>query len=342
MIGEQIRILRKEKGITQEQLSEVMGVSVAAVSKWETGQTAPDLSSLAVLADYFEVSIDTLLGHTLQSSRKDALIARMGELADSGEPEEAADTAAELLRRYPNDAGSAETAASLYYKLHMLTGKKDYLRKSVDLTHRLFVLDKDPTELKRLERMSSLGNQYGLLGEWEKSEKYYRDSNLCGINDSAIANVLCNTGRYEEAIPIISHYIRVQMFSILTCLLELQTCYNQQEQPEKALDTLRWGCSLLDGCDSTLTQKFALLGTTMAFVRACQAESMGNFAEAEEAIQDAVQHAKGQAAGKSRHFLQPEEMDDLLHAITDQSQMLLQWLETQPRLKEYARTLLET
>ncbi len=37
MIGEQIRILRKEKGITQEQLSEVMGVSVAAVSKWETG-----------------------------------------------------------------------------------------------------------------------------------------------------------------------------------------------------------------------------------------------------------------------------------------------------------------
>lgn len=41
MIGENIRNLRKEKGITQEQLSEVMGVSIAAVSKWETGQCAP-------------------------------------------------------------------------------------------------------------------------------------------------------------------------------------------------------------------------------------------------------------------------------------------------------------
>ncbi len=341
MIGEQIRVLRKEKGITQEQLSEVMGVSVAAVSKWETGQTAPELSALTILADYFEVSVDCLLGHTLQSSRKDTLIAQMNALADNGETEAADASAKELLRRYPNDAGSAEKAASLYYTLHMLTGNKDYLRKSIEQTQRLFVLDKDPSEIKRLERMASLGNQYGLLGEWEKAEQYYRDSNLCGINDSSIANVLCNTGRYEEAIPLISKYIRGQMFSVLTCLLELQGCYSQQEQPEKALDTLRWGCSLLAECDSALKQKFTLMGTSLSYVRACQAESMGNFTEAEAAIQDAVQCSKGQISGEDRHFLALEEGDYLLHAISDQSQLLLQWLEDQPRLKEYARTLLE-
>ncbi len=341
MIGEQIRALRKEKGITQEQLSEVMGVSVAAVSKWETGQTAPELSALTILADYFEISVDCLLGHTLQSSRKDTLIAQMNALADNGETEAAASTAAELLRRYPNDAGSADKAASLYYKLHMLTGNKDYLRRSIDLTHRLFVLDRDPSELKQLERMASLGNQYGLLGEWEKAEQYYRDSNLCGINDSSIANVLCNTGRYEEAIPLISKYIRGQMFSVLTCLIELQGCWEHQNESEKALDTVRWGCSLLDECDSALKQKFTLMGTTLSYVRACQAEAMGNLSEAEVAIRDAVQYSKGQLSGGERHFLALEAGDHLLHAISDQSQLLLLWLEDQPRLKEYARTLLE-
>ena len=61
-IGENIRRLRLEKQITQEQLSEAMGVSCAAVSKWERSDTLPDISLLPLLAHYFSVSIDELMG----------------------------------------------------------------------------------------------------------------------------------------------------------------------------------------------------------------------------------------------------------------------------------------
>ena len=47
---------RKEKGITQEELAEYIGVSKAAVSKWESGQSYPDISLLPELAAFFNVS----------------------------------------------------------------------------------------------------------------------------------------------------------------------------------------------------------------------------------------------------------------------------------------------
>lgn len=59
---ETIRKARRERGLTQEQLAEVMGVSVGAVSKWEQGQSIPEIGLLMELADFFQTSVDALLG----------------------------------------------------------------------------------------------------------------------------------------------------------------------------------------------------------------------------------------------------------------------------------------
>ena len=50
LLAENIRFFRKASGLTQEQLAEAMGVTVGAVSKWESGATTPDLSSILELA----------------------------------------------------------------------------------------------------------------------------------------------------------------------------------------------------------------------------------------------------------------------------------------------------
>lgn len=61
-IGTIIMRLRKEHGMTQEQLANALGITFQAVSKWENGISSPDISTLPLLADLFEVSIDQLLG----------------------------------------------------------------------------------------------------------------------------------------------------------------------------------------------------------------------------------------------------------------------------------------
>lgn len=60
-IGSNIAALRKEKGITQEELANALGVSAQAVSKWENNSSCPDVSLLTVIADYFGVTVDALL-----------------------------------------------------------------------------------------------------------------------------------------------------------------------------------------------------------------------------------------------------------------------------------------
>ncbi len=62
-IGRNIRRLRTEKNITQEQLSEAMNVTCAAVSKWERCETYPDITLLQPLAYYFGVTLDELMGY---------------------------------------------------------------------------------------------------------------------------------------------------------------------------------------------------------------------------------------------------------------------------------------
>ena len=60
-IGKRIAHLRKEKGLTQEELASHMGISPQAVSKWENDQTCPDISALPKLARLFGVTVDELL-----------------------------------------------------------------------------------------------------------------------------------------------------------------------------------------------------------------------------------------------------------------------------------------
>ncbi len=61
-IGRTIKELRQKRGITQEEFSEALRVSVQTISRWENGVNAPDLSMLPQLAVYFGVTTDYLLG----------------------------------------------------------------------------------------------------------------------------------------------------------------------------------------------------------------------------------------------------------------------------------------
>lgn len=73
--------LRKNKGIGQQDLAEVLGESFQSVSKWETGATMPDITLLPAIAEYFNVSVDELLG--LKPLRQQAYIPRNTDNRDS-------------------------------------------------------------------------------------------------------------------------------------------------------------------------------------------------------------------------------------------------------------------
>ena len=71
--NEKLQALRKEKGLTQEELASKLFVSRAAVSKWESGRGYPSIDSLSDIAAFFSVTVDTLIspGEILTIAKKD-------------------------------------------------------------------------------------------------------------------------------------------------------------------------------------------------------------------------------------------------------------------------------
>ena len=61
-----IRFLRKHENLSQEEFAERFGVSRQSVAKWESGESTPDLFKCREIADYYEISIDTLVSVSLE------------------------------------------------------------------------------------------------------------------------------------------------------------------------------------------------------------------------------------------------------------------------------------
>ncbi|XZM79453.1 helix-turn-helix domain-containing protein [Clostridium perfringens] len=65
-LAEKLQLMRKREGLSQEDLAEKLGISRQAVSKWESGQSVPDLNKLIILSELYNVTIDYLVKETYE------------------------------------------------------------------------------------------------------------------------------------------------------------------------------------------------------------------------------------------------------------------------------------
>ena len=105
MIGENIKRLRVQKGITQEQLAEAVGVSAVAVSKWERRETLPDISLLPGLAYFFGISIDELMSYDSAKVEREIrdFICEHTKAAEAHDLKRCMALSKAAYRKYPND-----------------------------------------------------------------------------------------------------------------------------------------------------------------------------------------------------------------------------------------------
>ncbi len=117
--GTNLKQLRKEKNLTQEELAECLGVSPQTVSKWENNLSMPDISDLTVMADYFGISLDSLLLHNADQREKEMkdFAKHIHELADSGNMAEAYTTLKEAMGKWALSASMNHLMSWVAYQL---------------------------------------------------------------------------------------------------------------------------------------------------------------------------------------------------------------------------------
>ncbi len=113
-IAEKIRTLRKERGITQDELAAALCVSFQSVSRWENSQTYPDIELIPKIAAYFGVTTDELLVEKDESLRKEELAKKRSEyhisIWSETDPSKKCDLALRAFREFPDDYGFAVDA----------------------------------------------------------------------------------------------------------------------------------------------------------------------------------------------------------------------------------------
>ena len=101
--AENFKRLRKEKGITQEKIADILGVSSQSVSRWELCICYPDIEMLPSIANYFGVTVDHLLSNDILSKERDSklFLEKLDQLSSS--TTETIDFVNEYCKKYPED-----------------------------------------------------------------------------------------------------------------------------------------------------------------------------------------------------------------------------------------------
>lgn len=104
-IGENIKRLRRVRDITQEQFAEIVGVSCQSVSRWENGTCYPDMELLPTIADFFEVTIDTLIGAdtAMEKTKVQEYLDRFQDAISRGDVDMCIRVSREGVAEFPNN-----------------------------------------------------------------------------------------------------------------------------------------------------------------------------------------------------------------------------------------------
>ena len=174
-IGENIKLFRKAKDITQEQLAEMLNVSSQSVSRWELGICYPDMELLPMLAEIFEITVDKLLGvdNIAEKKKVDEYLNRFQFAINQGKIDECISIAREGVAEYPNN--------------YALLNK---------LMYALFVSGDDTGNISNWkENMENYDAEITSLGE--RIMKYCPDQNIRLEAISRLAFNHCEQGRKE-------------------------------------------------------------------------------------------------------------------------------------------------
>lgn len=127
-IGSNIKRLRREMNITQEQLAEYLGLSSRSVSQWECERTSPDISQIPALCHIFDVSSDVLLGIDIEKSKETVqkYLAEAQEALHSGDFEKNVQILRKANRQYPRSYEIMDQLADGLVCVISRQGGKDY------------------------------------------------------------------------------------------------------------------------------------------------------------------------------------------------------------------------
>ena len=247
MLGERIADLRKSKGISQEELAEILLTSRQAVSKWERGESDPDIGRLKDIAVYFNVSIDYLLGYDMESASVNNFIERTKKCAINNTFDISLDEIRMIVSRNKNNFDLLMAVIEYLCEYYLINHKEEvvdlliqYIKTAIPLYR---PSDNQGVSLNDLHK--TIAEIYVLRKQFELAKSYLIDNKVIDA-DHLLSECELNLLHYEETEKITSDMFLKAISMIINGNITQIRVFLRKNQEKAALDLVDWSINFVE------------------------------------------------------------------------------------------------
>ena len=238
-IGKKIKELRKQRGITQEQLAESIGVSFQAVSKWENNIALPDITLAPVLASYFGVSMDELFDFSLSKTEIEAeSIAEEAYKYRESDPCRSRNIIEEGLKKFPDNA---VLLSSLLYVLNY-SEKPD---ETISVANK--IIERSARNDLKYDAFRFLAYAYKAKGDMDSAKNAIEQIPEIYFNKlTEMAYLLSGEAKFEAA----EKQKRVSSENLIQMMWKITESYEEKGEYEKAIAETKKALEIISVIDN--------------------------------------------------------------------------------------------
>ncbi len=297
-ISENIKKYRKSMGMTQEGLAEAFGVTVGAVSKWESGSTVPDILTMMEIADFFDISVDTLLGYSISSKGVKDIVKEIDASLSAGQYDEALLKAEKALARYPGNFKVLTGCADAYMTCWGVFRKPEHRDRAIKLFEEaLRYVDQggsdEDNELTIRYKIAEMNIRDNPL----KSIRELEQINYRGASEIALAQAYMSNGQRDKSLDHYTRALSALLFQAMEFASGMAATLNgahTREGYREATECMDW---LMAVMDASSIGKVSYLTKMKAFALALKAINLSCLEE-----YDRMREAMDQALALAREY----------------------------------------
>jgi transcriptional regulator with XRE-family HTH domain len=289
---ENIKKYRKARKLTQEQLAEAVGVTVGTVSKWENANCIPDISMIMELADFFEISVDVLVGFDTPLKKVPEILERIEAHYKKHEMEEAITECSKALTKFPNNFDLLMNAATIRYVLWYETSDESMRAQAKELFQKAQLNIPDDNKKTRNE-FAILHNLALLEKNTKKKIELLESINIKEVFDAEIGEVYRDNKDNKKAYEFFSEGLYLRSIDVINVTGRWIWPLIEEKKYDTALDLISYSETIIK---TLYEESKSSIGIKMlAYLKIIEAvifEILSRHEDMEKDVETAVRYAK--------------------------------------------------
>ena len=281
MLGERIANLRKEKKVSQEELADVLMTSRQAISKWERGESIPDIDRLKDLAIYFNVSIDYLLDYDVEATSINTFIDRLKKGIENKKFDITVDEIRVIVSKNVNNFVLISYVLTYLNAYYTAIKKEEIAYLVIEYCQRAIALyqPNNPLNVSINDIHKCAASCYFSLGKYDLAKAYLKDNKVYNASE-LLAGCEFELGNYREAERITSEIFMGGIGSTINGASQQIRIHLRNYNYVEALELSSWVIDFLLSIGKS-DEVFVDMLFIFVFVKACCKKVLGHTYEEE-------------------------------------------------------------